>query len=135
MPAPFKASVITPEAIMLDTAVVSAQVPVVDGLVGILHGRAPLLARLGTGVLRLDTEGAAAGTQRYFVSGGYAQMKGEQLTILTDEAIPAARITPEQIAAERAKLQAITGADKHDMELRQKIQDRISAMTGLAAQK
>ncbi|HVT82101.1 MAG TPA: F0F1 ATP synthase subunit epsilon, partial [Phycisphaerae bacterium] len=73
MAEPFKASLITPEAIVLETTITAAQVPAFDGLVGILNHRAPLLAKLGTGILRLDTTG---GSQRFMISGGYAQMKG-----------------------------------------------------------
>ncbi len=130
MPAAFKASVITPEAIVLEASVTAAQVPAFDGLVGILHQRAPLLAKLGTGVLTLDT---TAGTQQFLVVGGYAQMKGDELTILTTEAIPAAQVTAQLVAAEQAKLNAVTGSDTESMEKRQTIQARVMAMRSLTA--
>jgi F-type H+-transporting ATPase subunit epsilon len=130
MPAPFKASLITPEAIVLETSVTSAQVPAFDGLVGILTHRAPLLAKLATGVLTLDT---TSGTQQFLIIGGYAQMKGEELTILTTEAIPAAQITAQTIAAEQAKLSAIQGNDLPAMEQRQALQSRLHAMHSITA--
>ena len=129
MPSPFKASLITPEAIVLEASVTSAQVPAFDGLVGILSHRAPLLAKLSTGVLTLDT---TSGTQQFLVIGGYAQMKGEELTILTTEAIPAAQITQQTIAAEQAKLNAIQGIDLPAMEQRQALQARVQAMRSIA---
>jgi F-type H+-transporting ATPase subunit epsilon len=125
MAEPFKASLITPEAIVLETTITAAQVPAFDGLVGILNHRAPLLAKLGTGILRLDTTG---GSQRFMISGGYAQMKGEELTILTTEAIPTAQVTPQMIAAEQAKLNAVSGVDLKAMEQRQMLQARVAAM-------
>ncbi|HEY4329725.1 MAG TPA: F0F1 ATP synthase subunit epsilon [Phycisphaerae bacterium] len=125
MPESFKASVITPEALVLETSVTAAQVPVYDGLIGILNHRAPLLAKMGTGVLRLDT---ATGPQRFLVSGGYAQMKGEELTILTTQAIPAASVTAGMIAAEEAKLARVQTSDLKGMEERQAIQARVQAM-------
>jgi F-type H+-transporting ATPase subunit epsilon len=128
MSAPFKASVITPEAIVLEASVTSAQVPAYDGLVGILEHRAPLLAKLGTGVLRLDTN---EGTQKFLVVGGYAQMKGDELTILTTEAIPAGQINAETVAAEQAKLNAVQGIDLESMEKRQAIEARVYAMKSL----
>lgn len=121
----FKASVITPEAILLEADVTSAQIPAYDGLVGILHMRAPLLAKLGTGVLQLETAG---GTQRFVVSGGYAQMNEDVLTILTSDATPAAAVTQERITAEEKKLNAINGNDLPAMEKRQEMQARIQAM-------
>ena len=119
MATPFKASLITPEAIVLETNVTGAKIPAFDGLVGILTHRAPLLAKLGTGVLTLDT---AEGAQKFLVTGGYAQMKGEELTILTTEAIPAAQITQQTVAAEQAKLNAIQGTDLPSMEKRQAVE-------------
>ena len=131
MAAPFKASLITPEAIVLETTITAAQVPAADGLVGILNHRAPLLAKMGTGILRLET---ATGSQRFMVSGGYAQMKGEELTILTTEAIPVDKVTPALLAAEQAKLAAIQGTDKSTMEKRQAQQARISAIRSAQTQ-
>ena len=128
MAMPFKASLITPEAIVLETNVTAAKVPAADGLVGVLTHRAPLLTKLGTGVLTLDTTG---GPQKFLVAGGYAQMKGEELTILTTEAIPAAQVTTEMLAAERAKLNAIQGTDLPAMEKRQAVEARMYAMKSL----
>ena len=134
MPQPFKASLITPEAIVLETTITAAQVPVFDGLVGILDHRAPLLAKLGTGVVRLDTaDGKGAGVQRYMVSGGYVQMKGDELTILTTEAVPASQVTPEMISATEAKLNAVVGDDKKSMEQRQAIRARLAALKSARA--
>ncbi|HVS71462.1 MAG TPA: F0F1 ATP synthase subunit epsilon [Phycisphaerae bacterium] len=133
MAASFKASLITPEAIVLETPVTQAQVPAFDGLVGIMHQRAPLLAKLGTGVLRLDTAtGGAGGRQEFLVSGGYAQMKDDELTILTTEAIPAEKVTPEFIAGEQAKLSAVTGTDVVSLDRRQAIEARIRAAKQMA---
>ena len=125
MAEPFKATLITPEATVLEALIAAAQIPAYDGLVGILNHRAPLLAKLGTGIVRLDT---TSGTQRFVVSGGYAQMKGEELTILTSEAIPVAQVTPELIAAEQAKLQAVQGTTLAAMEQRQALQRRIATL-------
>jgi F-type H+-transporting ATPase subunit epsilon len=126
----FKASVITPEAILLEATITEAQIPVFDGLLGILHNRAPLLAKLGTGVLRLTT---AEGPQRFLIAGGYAQMKSDELTILTSEAIPAASITAQTLAAEQAKLEAVQGNGVAAMEQRQAIQKRMHAMRALVS--
>jgi F-type H+-transporting ATPase subunit epsilon len=124
----FKASLITPEAIVLETTISEAQIPAFDGLLGILDKRAPLLAKLSTGVLRLTTTG---GVQRYLVSGGYAQMKDNELTILASEAIPAAEITQQRITGEQAKLDAVQGTTAEAMNQRLALQDRVAAMRSL----
>lgn len=124
----FKATLITPEAIMLETQVSAAQVPAFDGMIGILNRRAPLLAKLGTGLLRLQPAGQNQPAERFLISGGYAQMKGDELTILTSQAVPAKQITPQMISAEETKLNKVGGDDLKSMNERQAIQARLSAM-------
>jgi len=117
----FHVTIVTPEALALETDVLSVTFPAHDGMVGILTHRAPLLTKLGTGVLLLDSP---TSTQKFVISGGYAQMKDNALTILTDEAIAAAEITPERIAAETAKLAALKPAT----EPHAKAQARLTAL-------
>lgn len=78
---------VTPEKTLLDVQVQSVQFPLYDGQMGILPGRAPLVGRVGVGELRL--EDASGQTQRYFVDGGFLQIKGEVVTLLTNRAIAA----------------------------------------------
>jgi F-type H+-transporting ATPase subunit epsilon len=93
-------AVITPDRQVLDVTADSVVMPAYDGLVGILPGRAPLLAKLGIGVVRLETE---EGERRVFVDGGFAQVRDNKVTILTQAALE-----PEQIdrAAAEADLKA-----------------------------
>ncbi|MGD0767591.1 MAG: hypothetical protein ABSB42_05270 [Tepidisphaeraceae bacterium] len=85
----FSCVVVTPEQQVLDESLTQAIIPAADGLLGILTDRAPLLAKLGKGPLRLDL---ASGQKRLFrIEGGVAQMKDNKLTILT------------QVAAEQGK--------------------------------
>jgi F-type H+-transporting ATPase subunit epsilon len=80
----FSCVVVTPEQQILDESLTQAIIPAVDGLLGILTNRAPLLAKLGKGPLRLDL---ASGQKRLFrIEGGVAQMKDNKLTILTTTA-------------------------------------------------
>jgi F-type H+-transporting ATPase subunit epsilon len=80
----FQCVVVTPEQQLIDESLTQAIIPAEDGLLGILTHRAPLLAKLGKGPLRLDL---ASGKRQVFqVSGGIAQMKNNRLTILTHSA-------------------------------------------------
>ena len=93
----FHLSVITPERAVLETEATFVAFPAHDGEVGVLKDRAPLLYRLGAGLLRAKTP---EGDHRLFVDGGFAQMVANRLTILTEQAR-----RPEEIdraAAERA---------------------------------
>lgn len=87
--------VITPERIALDTQVQSVRVPGVDGGLGILPRHASMVAALDTGLLRYRAEGKE---QVLFVSGGFAEVRGETVRVVTE-----AGEKPEEIDAERAK--------------------------------
>ena len=104
----FQCTIVTPEAEVLDESVSGAVLPAHDGQVGILTGRAPLLVKLGVGELSLDTPG---GAKRFFVDGGVAQMKGQTLTVLTNNAVP-----PEKI--DRALLGGTQGCAEVALEAR-----------------
>ncbi|MCC7192849.1 MAG: F0F1 ATP synthase subunit epsilon [Phycisphaeraceae bacterium] len=90
----FRCSLVTPERQLFDEEVVYASIPAWDGQLGLMHQRAPLLAKLGSGPLRLDL--AQGGSKWFFVGGGYAQMKDNNLSLVTGEA----RHTEEIVRAE-----------------------------------
>jgi F-type H+-transporting ATPase subunit epsilon len=102
----FHCSVITPERAVLEADATFVAFPAHDGEVGILPGRAPLLYKLGIGVLRVEGPtlaggaGGAGGEESLFVDGGFAQMVEDRLTILTEQAKRPSEI--DRAAAERA---------------------------------
>src|SRR5258707_1528490 len=73
----FHLSVITPERAVLETDATFAALPAHDGELGILKNRAPMLYRLGAGLLRADT---VDGKCAMFVAGGFAQKGGNPLS-------------------------------------------------------
>ncbi|MCC9602566.1 F0F1 ATP synthase subunit epsilon [Stieleria sp. JC731] len=77
--------VVTPERTELDTEATSVTLPMFDGSLGVLPNRAPMIGRLGYGKLELET---AAGPQRFFVDGGFAQVEGNTVNLLTSRSIP-----------------------------------------------
>ena len=83
----FNCVVVTPEQEVLDQSVTQVILPTYDGLIGILTDRAPMLARLGKGTLRVDP--ATGPSQSFVIEGGVAQMKGNKLTVLTQKAVAA----------------------------------------------
>src|SRR4051812_19991921 len=93
---PFQCTVVTPEQQVLDESCTQVILPAFDGEIGILTDRAPLLAKLGVGVMRVDL--ANGQKRRYFIDGGIAQMKNNKLTVLTTDAA-----LPENIDAEAAR--------------------------------
>lgn len=76
--------VVTPERTEVDREADFVALPMFDGELGVQPGRAPMIGRLGCGVLRLQT---SAGPLRYFVDGGFAQVESDVVSILTARAI------------------------------------------------
>lgn len=89
--------VVTPERAVLDERIDFVALPMLDGELGVLPGRAPLIGRLGYGELRTRR---GENVERYFVDGGFAQVRGDVVSVLTSRAVRAADIDPA--AAERA---------------------------------
>lgn len=123
---------VTPNEQLLDQPVTYASIPAWDGLVGIAPSRAPLLVKLGDGPLRLDFE--QGGSRWFFLAGGFAQMKQNQLSLLTEEAIPVENIVPAD--AEQALQQALTttATNADQVTEKQRHITRARAMIHLAAQ-
>ncbi len=88
--------VVTPEATVLDELVDFVALPLYDGELGIAPGRAPMIGRLGYGELRLVSGGQ---TRPYYVDGGFVQVAGNVVSVLTNRAMLAVAVDG-QVAAE-----------------------------------
>ena len=89
---------VTPEKTLFDRPVASVQLPLFDGSAGFYPGRAPLVGRLGRGALNLkETDGSS---DSYFIDGGFVQVKGSRLSVLTSAAQPLGEINREEAQAE-----------------------------------
>src|SRR6059036_1222993 len=78
--------VVTPERAVFDEAVDFVALPMYDGELGVLSGRAPLIGRLGFGELRTVVGKV---TVRFYIDGGFAQIVNNVVTVLTPQAVPA----------------------------------------------
>jgi F-type H+-transporting ATPase subunit epsilon len=90
-PTELRLVLVTPETTLLDRQVRSVQFPLFDGQIGVLPGRAPLVGRLGLGELSF-TAADGQGDGRYFIDGGFAQVKGSVVSILTHNAVAVEKI-------------------------------------------
>jgi len=105
----FRCRLVTPTASVFDESVAYASIPAWDGLFGVLPGRAPILARVGAGELRIDFPDAGSaegGSRSYFVEGGFVQMAGEQLTVLAERATPVEQLSAADAQKELDALMA-----------------------------
>jgi F-type H+-transporting ATPase subunit epsilon len=123
-----KCVVVTPERAVLDQAVDFVAVPMYDGELGVLPGRAPLIGRLGYGELRTQVGQTIC---RYFIDGGFVQIRNNVVTVLTARAIPAEDI--KLAAAEDAlRVAQKIAATPEEQEVQFKAQQRARAQIRLA---
>ncbi|MEO0513959.1 MAG: F0F1 ATP synthase subunit epsilon [Planctomycetota bacterium] len=85
MPGTFSCSVVTPEQQVFEGEVSYIVLPAWDGEMGFAINRAPILVQIGEGRLRVTSDSGSKTTMQ--ISGGFAQMKGNKLTVLTDKAV------------------------------------------------
>ncbi len=97
----FQCSVVTPERSVLTCDATFVAFPAHDGEMGVLPRRAPIVCKLGIGVLRVETP-----QERYvmFIDGGFAQVLENRLSILTQQARKAEELNGA--AASRALVEA-----------------------------
>ncbi len=128
--------VVTPERAVMDQPADFVALPMYDGELGVLPGRAPLIGRLGIGEMRIKSGDHVT---RLFIDGGFAQLRGDIVSVLT----PSAQ-TPDQIkpAAVREALQAANAkkattpdqlADREKAQQRARAKLRVAGQTAVGA--
>jgi F-type H+-transporting ATPase subunit epsilon len=113
---PLRCVVVTPEATILDRAAEFIALPLYDGEIGIGRGHSPLIGRLGYGEMRLRAENGQS--ERYYVNGGFVQVAGNVVSVLTEGATAAAAIDTG-VAAENLRA-AHSQAANSDVALEQR---------------
>ena len=126
----FHCSIVTPTETVFDEEVAYASFPAWDGQQGVMAGQSPLLTRLGFGSLRLDF--AEGGSRWYLLEGGFAEVKNERLSLLTERATPAEKLSVEEAQAELAEARARVTADGEDRARVERDQQRALAKSALA---
>lgn len=82
-------TVVTPEETALEVKADFVALPLFDGEIGIGANHSPLIGKLGFGELRLRIGGKVT---RYYVDGGFVQVAGNVVSVLTDRAVPAEQV-------------------------------------------
>ena len=93
-----RCTIVTPAAAVLDEQVRYVSFPAWDGQQGVARGMSPLLTKLGIGPLRVDL--ADGGSLWFLVDGGFAQVQGDVLTILTEHAVPSDELSAAEATSE-----------------------------------
>lgn len=95
-------SILTPEKVVFETKADFVVFPAATGEMGILTNHLPVLAQLGLGEVRIESQGK---TDVFAVLGGFAEVRDNKVSIFAETAEMASEIDAERArqAAERAR--------------------------------
>jgi F-type H+-transporting ATPase subunit epsilon len=120
--------VVTPEQTLVDEPVSGLRFPLYDGQIGVLPGRAPLVGRLGTGELSVNT---LAGVRSFFVDGGFVQINGGTVTLLTSRCLSAVEIDAAEVKGQFEEASTRRATNDADIDSRFQDQERARRMLSL----
>ena len=125
---PLQCVVVTPERAVLDETCDFVALPMYDGELGVLPGRRPLIGRLGFGELR-TVRGPTV--RRFYVDGGFVQVRANVVTVLTGKAVRAEDIKAPTV--EQSLRQPVAAATTEEaLEANLKNQERLRAQLRVA---
>jgi F-type H+-transporting ATPase subunit epsilon len=81
--------VVTPEETVFDLQADFVSVPLFDGELGVARDHSPMIGRLGFGEMRIR---AGDTTTSLYVEGGFVQVAGNEVSVLTSRALPAGEV-------------------------------------------
>lgn len=95
---------ITPDGVLADKPLQYASIPAHDGQFGVLPGRAPIVAKLGLGLLTLKT--SERQEEVYLVEDGFVQVSNNVIRILASSAKLPGDLDEQDAKAELAEAEA-----------------------------
>ncbi|MET4101705.1 F-type H+-transporting ATPase subunit epsilon [Roseovarius sp. MBR-78] len=87
---------VSPERLLASVAAREVQIPGAEGDMTALPDHAPLITTLRPGIIRVS---AADGDKEYVVTGGFAEINGESISVLAERALPREDMTQEVFKA------------------------------------
>ncbi len=86
---------VSPERLLLSEDVDMVTLPGSEGDFGVLPGHAPVLSILKSGVV--EVKGVSEALSRLFVRGGFAEVNGDKVTVLAEEATALSELNLEEL--------------------------------------
>jgi F-type H+-transporting ATPase subunit epsilon len=121
--------VLTPETTVLETKAAFVALPLEDGQMGIAPLHSPMIGRLGYGEVRVVN---ADGTRSFYVDGGFVQVAGNLVSVLTRWAVRAEELDAERIAEQLAEALGRPAHGEEQMAIRARHVARIRAQLHVA---
>ena len=87
-----KFDLVSPERSLVSGQAASVQIPGSDGDLTAMQGHSPTITTLRPGVLRVE---GPDGTAEYVVSGGFAEINADGVSVLAERALPRSEMTQE----------------------------------------
>ena len=106
--------IVTPAALLLSEEVEMVVIPGAEGDFGVMKDHVSFISMIRPGVIEVYQSGSVS--QRYFVSGGYAETHGHECTILAEMIENMAEITNESVAQELKDAQKSLERAENDTE-------------------
>jgi len=121
--------VVTPEATTVETKADFVVLPLYDGEIGLAPGRAPLIGRLGFGEMRITVGGKVL---QYYVDGGFAEVSGDVVSVLTNRALPANEVSAKAAQQQRNDAIALPIPTPEQEEIRDRLLDQATGQLRVA---
>jgi F-type H+-transporting ATPase subunit epsilon len=102
---------VSPEQLVLSAEAEMVTIPGREGDMGVMVGHMPLISTLRPGTI---TVSGGTGEQRFFVSGGFAEVTAKKLTVLAEETVPFAELDAAALAGRITVAQELVAAAKTD---------------------
>jgi F-type H+-transporting ATPase subunit epsilon len=87
---------VSPERLLASVAAKEVQIPGAEGDLTAMADHAPLITTLRPGVLKVS---GPEGDREYVVTGGFAEISGDSVSVLAERAIPREDMTAEEFKA------------------------------------
>jgi F-type H+-transporting ATPase subunit epsilon len=120
----FQFELVSPEKLVFSGQVEQVDVPGSEGDFGVLAQHEPLLAMLRPGILTIY---GGSGPERIVVTGGFAEVTPEALTVLADAAVPVADFDRAALGAEIERTREAVAASPED-RTRDKLAKRLDQL-------
>jgi F-type H+-transporting ATPase subunit epsilon len=121
---------VSPEQLLLSEDVDMVTLPGSEGDFGVLPGHAPVLSTLKSGVV--EVKGVEDALSRLFVRGGFAEVNGNKVTVLAQEATVLAELNVEELDKNIKNTEEDLAAAKSD-EDRERVSESLAHLKQLRA--
>ena len=117
---------VSPERLLMSAEADMVVMPGSEGDFGVLAGHAPVISSVRPGVIEGHDEGKE--TERIFITGGFAEVTEQGLTVLAEEVVPVAEMERDDLE-QRLKIAEEDLDDAETDEATQKMQATIAQLS------